>query len=236
MNHIRIVLVNTSHPGNIGAAARAMMTMGLSRLYLVRPKEFPHHEATARAAGADELLANAVIADTLEHAIADCELVFGTSARSRHLPWPLLHPRECAERVAAHSNQQIAIVFGNERIGLQNEELMLCNYHVRIPTNENYSSLNLAAAVQILAYEIAVKHNEALANVSPETLFPLATNEELTGLYHHFEKVFVELDFLKPGAPKLLMQRVKRLFNRVQLERDELNLLRGMLSAMEKKL
>ena len=154
-DNIRIVLVNTSHPGNIGGAARALKNMGLSRLYLVAPKEFPADKAVWRAAGAQDVLENAVVVDTLDEAIGDCGLVVGTSARGRRIPWPIVNPRECGERTWSEAKQhEVAVIFGREDRGLTNDELHKCNYHVHIPSNEEYSSLNLAAAVQVVAYEI----------------------------------------------------------------------------------
>lgn len=233
LSNIRIVLVNPSHPGNIGAAARAMKNMGLSHLYLVSPETFPHIDAIVRAAGADDLLANAVVVDDFTKALAGCELVLGTSARTRHLPWPLCNPRESAEIIFQHSQHQVAIVFGRERSGLTNDELALCHYHVHIPTNAEYSSLNLAAAVQVIVYEL---HMAGLISQpsSNEQAPELATADQVAGFYQHLESTLMNLEFLDPKQPKLLMQRLQRLFNRAQLETKELNILRGILTAVDK--
>ncbi len=155
LDNIRIVLVNTSHPGNIGGVARAMKNMGLSRLYLVEPRQFPDEQASWRAASAADILDNAVVTPSLNEAIADCQFVVGTSARGRRIPWPLLDPRRCAERMAeASASQQVAVLFGREDRGLTNDELKLCNLHLNIPTSADYSSLNLAMAVQVVCYEL----------------------------------------------------------------------------------
>jgi len=234
LDQIRIVLVNPSHPGNIGAAARAMKNMGLSHLYLVAPEQFPHSDATVRAAGADALLAKAVIVEDLASAIADCQMVFASSARSRSLSWPLCTPKECAERIAKTQGQSIAIVFGRESSGLTNEELALCHYHLNIPTTENFSSLNLAAAVQVVSYELYLAHIEENPRVEQSDSSP-ANAEQIAGLFEHLESVLVKINFLDPKQPKLLMQRLQRLFNRAVLEEKEIHILRGILSAVEKQ-
>ena len=165
-DNIRIVLVHTSHPGNIGAAARAMKTMNLQHLVLVSPKCYPHPDAIARAAGADDILHHCEVVDTLSEAIADAQLVIGTSARMRHLSWPQLTPRECGQTAVRHAqDQDVAIVFGREKSGLSNDELQLCHYHVQIPCNPDYASLNLGAAVQVLAYEVKVAMQSVLPAV-----------------------------------------------------------------------
>ncbi|QKT02724.1 RNA methyltransferase [Ectothiorhodospiraceae bacterium 2226] len=234
LSQIRFVLVNTSHPGNIGATARALKNMGLERLYLVDPLEYPHAEATARASGADDLLARAVVCATLEEAVADCALVLGASARLRTLPWPVVEPREAAARAMALAGEaQVAVVLGREHSGLTNQELERCNALVHIPSNPRYSSLNVAAAAQVLAYELHLAAREAPP--APETDGPLATGADMEGLYAHLEQVLVEVDYLDPGNPRQLMRRLRRLFNRAQLERMELNILRGVLTAVQKK-
>ena len=155
LDAMRIVLVNTTHPGNIGAAARAMKNMGLSRLYLVAPKTYPAERALWRAANAADVLRRAIVVDTLEQAVADCGLVIGASARERRIPWPLLTPRECGDRCYGEAaTHLVALVFGREDRGLTNDELHQCHYHVHIPANPDYSSLNLAAAVQVITYEL----------------------------------------------------------------------------------
>ncbi len=234
LDHVRIVLVNTSHPGNIGAAARAMKNMGLRHLALVGPAHFPHAEATARASGADDILANAQIYPDLNAAIADCQLVLATSARSRSLPWPLISPRQAAERVMQDSSQSVAVVFGNERVGLSNDELSVAQLHINIPTVEGFSSLNLAAAVQVMAYELFV-HNEVADIKSDEEIRELVTAEQMNGFMQHMAEVLTTVEFLNPDHPKLLMKRLQRLFHRASLDTTELNILRGILSAVDNK-
>jgi TrmH family RNA methyltransferase len=230
---IRIILVDTNHPGNIGASARAMKNMGLSELRLVRPKSFPSEEATARASGADDVLEAAQIFDTLEAAIADCGLVVGTSARRRHLPWDLVEPRECAARMAQESRAgNVALVFGSERYGMTNEELARCNLLVTIPTHSEYSSLNIAMAVQVLAYEIWLAMRPG-APESPPREVPLATAEEMTRLYEHIERVLEYINFRDRTGGGHLMARIRRLFNRAQLDENEMNILRGILTAVQ---
>lgn len=235
--NIRIVLVNTTHPGNIGGAARAMKNMGLSRLYLVAPKEFPSDKATWRSAGATDVLDNAVVVDTLDEAIAGCGLVVGTSARERRIPWPLLDPRECGESVLSEaSTHEVALVFGREDRGLTNEELHKCNYHVHIPANPDYSSLNLATAVQVICYEVRMAF---LAATEGKTLtqhewdMPPADAQSLDAYYNHLEQTLVELGFLDPTNPKQTMTRLRRLYNRVRLDQMELNILRGVLTGVQ---
>ena len=234
LSNIRIVLVAPSHPGNIGATARAMKNMGLSSLYLVTPENFPHQEATVRAAGADDILANTVVVDSLAAAISDCQLVFATSARSRSLPWPSCTPRQCAEMSMEASNQKVALVFGRESRGLSNEELAVCHYHVHIPTTEGFASLNLAAAVQVLVYELFV------AAIEPPTFNELddvpATAGQIAGFLEQLESLLMTIEFLDPKHPKLLVQRLHRLFNRARLEEKEIHILRGILSTIEKRL
>lgn len=231
LTRIRIVLVETSHPGNIGAVARAMKNMGLTNLYLVNPVLFPHAEANARAAGADDILKHAHVVSDLHSALHDCHLVYGTSARSRSLPWPLLNPRQCAEQICQQpTNHQIAILFGREKSGLTNEELALCHTHISIPCNPDFSSLNLAAAVQILAYEIY----SATSHDTPINSACFATHKEMEGFYHHLQLVLNKLQFFNNDNPHVLMLRLRRLFNRVQLESIEINILRGILKAIDK--
>lgn len=230
---IRIVLVDTHHPGNIGAAARAMKNMGLRELHLVRPKLFPHEEATARASGADDILAAATVHDALEQAIADCGLVVGTSARQRHLPWDIVEPRQCATLVAAESlTGPVAVVFGSERFGLTNTELAHCNVLVTIPTDSDYSSLNLAMAVQVIAYELWLARRPGAPPPQPREV-PLATAQEMARLYEHIEQVLEEIDFRDRTGGGHLMARIRRLFNRAQLDQNEMNILRGILTAVQ---
>ncbi|MFT6285349.1 MAG: tRNA (cytidine32/uridine32-2'-O)-methyltransferase [Alcanivorax sp.] len=237
LDNIRIVLVNTSHPGNIGGAARAMKNMGLTRLTLVAPKQFPDEQAQWRAVSAADLLEQAVVVDTVEEAVADCQFVVGTSARNRSIPWPLLDPRRCAERIGAatRGGEQVAILFGREDRGLTNEELQLCNLHLNVPTSE-FSSLNLAMAVQVVCYELRML---LVADDLPDddskqwdTPFSTAKNMEL--YYQHLEETLVDIGFLDPKAPRQLMSRLRRLFGRVRLDELELNILRGVLSASQK--
>lgn len=231
--NIRIVLVNTSHPGNIGAAARAMKTMGLSTLYLVAPKIFPHDKAREMASNALDVLETAIVVPTLEQAIADCGLVIGTSARPRAIPWPTLSPRACAEKaMSVASLQTVALIFGREQSGLTNEELHQCHFHVQIPSNPDYNSLNLAAAVQVLTYELRVASLQDPSSLSWD--YAAATAQDVVGFYRHLEKVLVEIDFLNPKAPRQLMTRLRRLFNRARLDVMEVNILRGILGAVEK--
>jgi len=235
-NCIQIILVEPSHPGNIGAAARAMKNMGLSRLTLVAPKLFPHAEATARAAGADDILVQARVVEHIDQALEGCRLVVGTSARNRALPWPLVNPRECVEQIQAlfqHSEIEIAVLFGREQSGLTNEELHRCQLHLHIPTNPDFSSLNLAMAVQIFCYELAMLQPPQLMS-SPKKKHieeTLATADELEHFYQHLEKALIEINFLDPAVPKHLMARLRRLFGRSGLNQQEVNILRGILTA-----
>ena len=239
LSKVRIVLVNTSHAGNIGSVARAMKTMGMSQLYLVDPVENPVGEARARASGAVDVLESAVIVDTLEEAVADCALVVGASARLRSIPWPVVDPKDCATQVIEMVNsqqQQVALVMGREKSGLSNAELECCNLLVNIPANPDYSSLNLAAATQVLAYEVrmAMLASEG-KSVKSEQDSPLATANELEGMYEHFQTALTDIGFLDPQAPKQLMRRIRRLFNRISIERNEVNILRGILTAAQGK-
>lgn len=238
--NIRIVLVATTHPGNIGAAARAMKTMGLQRLYLVQPKIFPHVEATARAAGADDLLAQAVVVSSLEEALRDCHLVVGTSARTRDLPLTLLAPHQSAEKIvdaALNKQNEIAVVFGRESSGLNNEELQQCHYHLHIQTNPEFGSLNIAAAVQVVVYEIMRVYNDKksvpLADI--KTYDDLATVQEMRLFYEHLEQTLIDIGYFDPQHPRRLIPRLHRLFNRIHLEHLEVNILRGILAAVQRK-
>jgi len=232
---IRIVLVDTNHPGNIGAAARAMKNMGLRELHLVRPRLFPHADATARASGADDVLQAARVHRDLEDAIADCGLVVGTSARQRHLPWDLVEPRECApEIVQAARSGEVALVFGSERVGLTNFELARCNVLATIPTDPAYSSLNLAMAVQVFAYELWLL-GRPQAPEPPALDVPLASAEEMRRLYEHLEQVLEQIDFRDRTGGGHLMARIRRLFNRARLDQNEMNILRGILTAVQSR-
>ncbi len=229
----RFVLVETSHPGNIGGVARAMKTMGLARLHLVAPKSFPHPEASQRAAGADDLLRGAVCHDRLTDAVADCRLVIGTTARQRTIEWPLLTPAEAARRLCTEGrNGPVAIVFGRERNGLTNSEVDLCHAMVRIPTDSGYSSLNLASAAQVLAYEIRLADGR---EEDPRQTVPAAANGDAMGLfYRHLQQTLYDLDFVKTQHPPVkLMRKLMRLFNRARPSEEELSILRGILAAAQ---
>lgn len=233
---MRIILVETSHPGNIGATARAMKTMGFSELYLVRPKQFPDLKATEMAAGADDILHQAVIVDALETALEGCQQVFVTSARPRAIALPGLLPSEAASLVAStYAKAKTAVVFGREQSGLTNAELLKGNYHIEIPANPEYSSLNLAQAVQVICYEMRMSLLKPIAQVDTQT-DAIASHESVEQFYTHLQQVLAEIGFLKPSAPRRLMQRFRRLFSRVQLEEMEVNLLRGMLSRIQYQL
>jgi TrmH family RNA methyltransferase len=239
LDQVRIVLVQTSHPGNIGASARAMKTMGLSDLRLVNPVRYPNAEATAMASGADDMLARSPVHGSLEGALAGCRLVLGTSARQRSLRWPELSPREGARSlVVAAGGGPVALLFGREQSGLSNEELDCCQALVTIPADEAYSSLNLAAAVQVLSYELRLAALDRVAVRSPETALPPedqpASADALEGFYAHLERTLIGLDFLDPGNPRHLMRRLRRLFGRAVPTVNEINILRGILTAAEK--
>ena len=237
LDNIRIVLVNTTHPGNIGGVARAMKNMGLTRLYLVAPERFPDEQAVWRAAAAGDLLDSAVITATLEEAIGDCQFVVGTSARERRIPWPLLDPRQCAARIGAVcGREQVAIMFGREDRGLTNEELQLCNLHLHIPTSAAYSSLNLAMAVQIVCYELRMLllQDQLPASEDEQWDTPFCTLENLERFYLHLEQTLTAIEFLDPAAPRQLMARLRRLYGRVRLDEMELNILRGILTETQK--
>ena len=232
--HIRIVLVGTQHPGNIGAAARALKTMGLSRLVLVAPEQYPADEAFRRAAGADDLLASASVVATLAEAVADCRLVLGCTARSRRVALQELDPRAAALRIVDLATaDQVALVFGRERTGLSNEELQLCHASVHIPANPEYSSLNLAAAVQVLAYELRVALLAMAGHVSPgnearqETV---ASHAQMEGFFAQLGETLDDIDFHKGRAPDSAMRKLRRLFLRAGLNEQEVRLMRGILA------
>jgi tRNA (cytidine32/uridine32-2'-O)-methyltransferase len=236
LSNIRIVLVNTSHPGNIGSVARAMKTMGLSELYLVDPHFFPHAKATELASNAADVLDAAVVVPDLDAAVKDCGLVVGTSTRTRKIPWPILNPRELAEKVRVEAaNVKVAVLFGREQSGLTNEELHRCHLHIQIPTNEEYSSLNIAAAVQVIAYELRMASLGG-APTTEEWDFEWANAEQMESFYEHLEKVLVAIEFLNPEVPRQLMTRLRRLFYRARPDVMEMNILRGILGAVEKKI
>jgi TrmH family RNA methyltransferase len=233
--NIRIVLVRPTHPGNIGATARAMKTMGLSALQVVAPQRFPDPEATAMAAGAEDVLDAARVCASLDEAIGDCVRVIGTSARGRHIAWPQLRPDQCAQQLLGDAAAgPVALLFGQERTGLLNEELDRCHYMTSIAANPAYPSLNIASAVQILAYEI---YRAYLASAISTTAVPpesaAVTAADLQRLYAHLETVLIDVGFLDPANPRLLMRRLTRLLNRAGLDANEYNILRGILTAVE---
>lgn len=252
MNHdastadrIRIVLVGTQHPGNIGSAARALKTMGLARLVLVAPQRYPHNEADMMAAGADDVLASATCTDTLADAVADCRLVLGCTARSRRVQLQELHPRAAASRACetALAGGEVAVVFGRERTGLENEELQLCHAAVHIPANPDYSSLNLAAAVQVLSYELRValladaatgmvegQAAEGQARGAGHAPDRPASHAQMEGLFGQLAQTLDDIDFHKGRAPASAMRKLRRLFLRSELGEREVRLLRGILA------
>lgn len=233
--NMQFVLVETSHPGNIGAAARAMKNMGLTRLALVSPCEYQIYECYARASGADEIIDSAVVYSDLGSAVAGSSLVIGTSARIRSLSWPQLNPRQAAESIQSSSEAgEVSVVFGRERSGLTNDELALCSSLLVIPTAGEFSSLNVAAAVQVVAYEIMMA-SLTEPRLTADAAEPPAEQSELALFYDHLFGVMEEVGYLDPANPRLLFPRVRRLFNRSQLNRSELQLLRGFLSAVQKK-
>ncbi|MDP1574440.1 MAG: RNA methyltransferase [Coxiellaceae bacterium] len=231
LSRVRIVLVNTTHPGNIGAAARAIKAMGLSQLVLVSPEKFPHQDATFRAAGADDILENAIIVNTLSQALKGCEWVIGASVRARKLARPILDPRECAQKIRDDITGNVAIVFGRESSGLTNEELSLCHDQISIATNPDFSSLNVASAVQVIAYELRMAANvSTVAKSYLEDL--LASADEVAGFYEHLRQTLLDIHFLDHKQPKRLMERLHLLFNRAHLTVTEINILRGILKAI----
>jgi TrmH family RNA methyltransferase len=227
---VRIVLIDPSHPGNIGSVARAMKNMALTDLTLVRPRSFPHAESDALAAGADDVLARARVVGTVAEAIADCGFIVGTTSRPRSYHWEFATPRDVAARIVALSEEnRAALLFGSERYGLGTEDLNHCNLLVRIPANPEYCSLNLAMSVQLLAYEIFLARESPRSHVQLES--PLAPSTDLELFYAHLHQVLGEIEF--EDRTGYLMERLRRLFNRAQLDRNELNILRGILSAVQ---
>jgi len=245
-DHINVVLIATTHSGNIGAAARAMKTMGLSRLTLVNPKTFPSEEATARASGAQDILENARVVTSLDQALFDSEVVFGASARLRNLSCPCIPPREYAEKIIhEHTGRNIALLFGRESSGLTNEELDRCHYLVNIQTTEDFYSLNIAAAVQVLSYELrssflyAQQHNIKDSNkldITTESDEALASGKSMQHFYQSLESLMVEVEYLDPKNPRFLMRRLHNIFNRIRLTQSEINILLGILAAIKKYL
>jgi tRNA/rRNA methyltransferase len=250
-DRVRFVLVETSRPGNVGAAARAMKTMGFHDLVLVKPRYehvLMHEEAVAFASGAQDVLQQARVVNSLDEAIADCNVVAGLSARLREFSPPLKQPREFAASIstsmaaptaaltADESTLQAALVFGNERFGLSNEQVERCNVLLHIPTNPDYSSLNLAQAVQIMAYECRMA-TESSTHMPSGIGFQgeLAKAEQIEGMFNHLEQALIDIDFLDPTHPKKLMSRLRRLFSRSALETEEVNILRGIAQHIQQK-
>ncbi|RBP49282.1 RNA methyltransferase [Arenicella xantha] len=249
LNHIRVVLVEPTHPGNIGSVARAMKTMGLSRLVLVNPKKFPHYEASKLAAGAESVLEEAEVVESLELAIGDCTSVVGTSVRDREVSWPTKNPRESAATVIehlSHSEHQVAILFGRESSGLSNAELDRCDFQIRIPANLEYSSLNLANAVQIIAYELRMQAIQTSSGQLIESQVDVpqaptqavqrqvsASKHEQEGYLSHLQNTLLALDFVKVKPPTVLMRKLTRLYNKADLSKEEIQILRGILSAVD---
>ena len=242
LKNIRIVLSKTSHPGNIGSAARAMKTMGLSQLYLHQPRIFPHAKASELAAGADDILIQAIEVKSLSQALDGCHIVFGTSNRARELSLPVLDPAQSSQKIneMIAANLQVAVIFGCEQSGLSNEALMQCHYQVTIPTQADYQSLNLAAAVQVMSYEIyktcLSQQKHADKESEHKGSHQLASADDVNGFYQHLEAVLQDVQFLNPNNPKRLVPRLRRLFNRIQLEKMEVNILRGIINAIQKRL
>jgi TrmH family RNA methyltransferase len=227
---VRIVLIDPSHPGNIGSVARAMKNMALSELVLVRPRSFPHAEANALAAGADDILAGARIVASVAEAIADCGFIAGTTSRPRSYYWEFTTPRDVAGRIVAlPEKNRSALLFGSERYGLGTEDLQYCNVLVRIPANPEYCSLNLAMSVQLLAYEIFMAREQPRSHTQLE--LPLALSADMEHFYAHLHQVLNEINF--DDRTGHLMERLRRMFNRAQLDRNELNIMRGILSAVQ---
>lgn len=238
LERVRVVLCQTTHPGNIGAAARAMKTMGLSRLVLVRPRFFPHPDATALAAGADDVLDSAIVCDSLEQALAGTRLAVAATGRHRDLALESMNCRDACIRLVPEAVQgEVALVFGTERSGLTTQEIGCCQLIATIPANPDYGSLNLSQAVQVFAYELRVAAIalEPAQPVNAGKVDEMATNDELEGFYRQLEAAFYDTGFLDPRQPKRLMQRMRRLFARARAEKTEVNILRGFLSAVRDK-
>lgn len=238
LENVKVILVGTSHSGNIGSAARAMKVMGLTEMVLVSPQCEVDEQTLSLASGAGDVAQNAQILDSLEEAVADCALVVGSSARSRTLEWPMLEPRECGVKFIEEAEKgKVALVFGRERTGLTNDELQKCHYHVCIPANPEYSSLNLAMAVQTLSYEIRMAWLAKEAGQYPEPAeqeYP--RHKELELFYQHLENVVLDTQFISKDKPNLVMNKLRRLFSRARPELQELNMLRGILTSVEKSI
>ncbi len=232
---LRLVLFEPAHPNNIGAAARAMKTMGIESLYLVHPKFFPSPAANALASTGVDILDRAIVTQTLQAALMDCQLILATSGRDHVMNFPILEVREAALKAhqAEAKGLQVAIVFGTEATGLSNDQLKLCHYHVRIPTSDVFSSLNLAQAVQVMCYELLMAKAQKNAET---TSLPLATHTDTERFYTRLEALLRRVDFLKPGHDKIILQKLRRLFQRAQLETNEVIILQGIISNIEHRL
>lgn len=245
LDHIRIVLVNTTHSGNIGAVARAMKNMGVTQLVLVDPIAEIDGDAIVRASGASEILDSCTIVSSLDEAVSGCGVVIGTSARGRHIPWPLCSPRECAAtaKQAIGNDNRVALIFGRESRGLTNDELHKCTVHVHIPTNPDFSSLNIAAAVQVLCYEMRVAALEDVSETAEVGAgkwgvkwdYELAPHDDLERFFDHLKQSLVDIGFLDPNTPKQLMTRLRRMFQRTALDTMEVSMMRGILAAVQRK-
>ncbi len=238
LDNIRVVLVRTFHSGNIGSAARAMKTMGLSNLYLVNPKEYQQDQALQMAMSADDIVHNAKHVNCLLKAVADCTVVIASTARSRGYDLPMLNPEQAAQKLCTTANKQkVALVFGPERMGLSNEDLQLCNHRVTIPTSPDYSSLNLAAAVQTLSYEIFKQYSQLSLKETTESTqsdLEMPSIENLEKFYIHLEQTLNDTGFIIQNHPGEVMQRLRTLFNRAQMDQTELNIMRGILASLQR--
>ncbi len=238
LDNIRVVLVRTFHSGNIGSAARAMKTMGLSNLYLVNPKEYQQDQALQMAMSADDIVHNAKHVNCLLKAVADCTVVIASTARSRGYDLPMLNPEQAAQKLCTTANiQKVALVFGPERMGLSNEDLQLCNHRVTIPTSPDYSSLNLAAAVQTLSYEIFKQYSQLNlkeTTESTQSTLEMPSIENLEKFYIHLEQTLDDTGFIIQNHPGEVMQRLRTLFNRAQMDQTELNIMRGILASLQR--
>ena len=239
---IKIILCNTTHPGNIGAVARAMKTMGLGRLLLVSPREFPCAAATARAAGADDILADCLVYPSLAEAIADTRLVAATTARTRSIRWPEETPDSAAKILVekARQRQDVAIVFGREQSGLSNEQLDLCNFMIRIPANPDFSSLNIAAAAQIVCYELhrclgGTDTRGVEGGVEEKAARQTVVSDNLERFYRHLEETLIQIQYLDPDNPGKIMRRLRRVFNRTEMDEEEYHILMGILTAVKRR-
>ena len=231
-DNVEFILVEPSHPGNVGAAARAIGTMGFKNLSLVKPTKHPHPESRARSSGGLEILLNAKVFETLDEAVADSSLVIGTTARERRISVPIDSIHESTEGIFKTSlNQKVSIVFGPETSGLSNDDIDRCNRLVYIPTGEMYSSLNLAMAVQVIAYQINLSFFGLSEDQSQREL---ASGKEMELFFEHLEEVLLQTGFLNPNNPKQLMRRLKALFNRAELDDNEVNIMRGILTSYQK--